>query len=230
MEMVGFLLFSQICKVCAEVLFWRVGESQSVELSCPITAQSPDLHLYHCSGHSQSTLLSLRQGTPPTVSPRHRGRLWLDGGLHSARVNATLLHLEPSDTGLYVWEMTENNSSKRLIYEQKIFLLVESAEAMCPCSSLYPTVLYTISAAAGLFLLIVFSLALAKCAKSNHQGPLPPAPIYVEMSRKEQTMSQNIPEKPSHLEEARFPVYANPSYGQAQEHHYASPRLLKMQG
>ena len=112
--------------VCAEVIFWRVAEGQSVELSCPISEQSlSQLHLYLCDTHSQTTLLSLSQGTAPRVNPKHRGRLKLSGGLHSAQVNVTLLHLEPGDTGLYVWEVTESNGSRLSTSDQKVFLLVE---------------------------------------------------------------------------------------------------------
>ncbi|XP_072299548.1 uncharacterized protein [Eucyclogobius newberryi] len=231
MALFGIIFFSQICKEHAEVVFWRVSESQSVELSCPITEQSTlsHLHLYHRGTHTQSTLLSLSQGGLPRVSPKHRARLWLNGGLQSEQVNVTLKSLETGDTGLYVWETTQNNSSQRFIYEQKIFLLVESTETMCPCVSLYPPVLFTVSAAAGLILLIICVLGIAHCVKSNqHRTLQPSAPIYVEMSRKEQTVSQNIPERPSHLEEAQFPVYANPNNRQPQDNYYASPRQLKM--
>ncbi|KAJ0001467.1 hypothetical protein NQD34_006487 [Periophthalmus magnuspinnatus] len=233
MALFGVLFFSQICKVFAEVAFWRVSESQSVELSCPITEHSTQLHLYHRGTHSQSTLLSLSRGDPARVSPKHRGRLWLNGGLHgglhSAQVNVTLLHLESGDTGLYLWEMTEDNSSKHFIYDQKIFLLVESTEKLCPCSSVHPPVLFTISAATVLILLIICGLGIAHCVKSNqHHTFQPSAPIYVEMSRKKQTVSQNIAERTTHLEEVRLPVYANPKYRQPQDNYYACPRQLKI--
>ncbi|XP_055079919.1 uncharacterized protein LOC117375394 isoform X2 [Periophthalmus magnuspinnatus] len=214
MALFGVLFFSQICKVFAEVAFWRVSESQSVELSCPITEHSTQLHLYHRGTHSQSTLLSLSRGDPARVSPKHRGRLWLNGGLHgglhSAQVNVTLLHLESGDTGLYLWEMTEDNSSKHFIYDQKIFLLVESTATV-------------------LILLIICGLGIAHCVKSNqHHTFQPSAPIYVEMSRKKQTVSQNIAERTTHLEEVRLPVYANPKYRQPQDNYYACPRQLKI--
>lgn len=47
------------------------------------------------------------------------------------------------------------------------------------------------------------------------------------MTRKHQTtgVAQNIPESPSHLEEANFPVYANQNFRQPQDY-YASPRQL----
>ncbi|KAK7940274.1 hypothetical protein WMY93_003600 [Mugilogobius chulae] len=206
-------------EICAELVFWQVSESQSVELLCPIPEQSSlsHLHLYHRDIQSQSTLLSLSWGDSPRVSPKHR-------------VNVTLENLESGDTGLYMWEMTENNSSERSVCEQKIFLWVESSEKQCTCSSLYPRLLFTICAAAGLILFIICGLGLAQCVKSNqHRTPRPSAPIYVEMSRKEQTLSQNISERASHLEEAPFPVYANPNYRQLQDNYYACPRQLKME-
>ncbi|KAJ0057998.1 hypothetical protein NL108_007209 [Boleophthalmus pectinirostris] len=234
MVLFGILVFTQISKVCAEVVFLHVSESQSVELSCPITEQSTHLHLYHHNTHSQSTLLSLSRGEHPRVSPKHRGRVDLYGGLYSAQVNVTLLDLESDDTGLYLWEITEDNSSKHFIDDQKIFLLVESEEKLCPCSSVYPLVLFTISAATVLILLIICGLGIAHfvkpidCPPNQHHRLRGPSSVYMEMSRKPQTVSENISDQISHLEEVSFPVYANPNYRQPQENYYACPRQLKM--
>ncbi|XP_055008298.1 uncharacterized protein LOC129408569 isoform X2 [Boleophthalmus pectinirostris] len=215
MVLFGILVFTQISKVCAEVVFLHVSESQSVELSCPITEQSTHLHLYHHNTHSQSTLLSLSRGEHPRVSPKHRGRVDLYGGLYSAQVNVTLLDLESDDTGLYLWEITEDNSSKHFIDDQKIFLLVESEATV-------------------LILLIICGLGIAHfvkpidCPPNQHHRLRGPSSVYMEMSRKPQTVSENISDQISHLEEVSFPVYANPNYRQPQENYYACPRQLKM--
>lgn len=197
-----------------------------MELSCPITDQSlSHLHLYLHNTQTQMTLLSLSRGIDPRVNPKHRGRLKLSGGLHSGQVSVTLLHLETGDTGLYVWEGTENNGSEHITSDQRLFLLVDS-EKLCLCSSVYPPLLFTLSGAAGLILISVSWIGIAHFVKSKQYKHRPSAPVYVEMSRKEQTVAKDIPETPSHLEEAQFPVYANPNYKLPQDNYYACPRQV----
>lgn len=232
MALLYILFFIQVHKVSAEFVLWRLGESQSVHLSCQLLEHKnrSGLHLYHLSTPRQTTLLSLDRGGTPRINPKHRGRLLVSGGLDSVQVNVTLLHLEQSDTGLYVWEISliEKNASEHIASAQKFFLLVEKTEKLCQCSFVYPPLLFTISAAAGLILVITCWLAIDHCVKlKKHDKLRLSAPIYVEMTRKHQTtgVAQNIPESPSHLEEANFPVYANQNFRQPQDY-YASPRQL----
>ncbi|XP_044037917.1 uncharacterized protein LOC122869220 isoform X2 [Siniperca chuatsi] len=211
------LIFIQLFEAYAELIFRQVTESQSLELSCSPQQQHGSLtglHLFHLSSQSQTTLLSMSEGSELRVDPEHKGRLQLCGGLDSLQVNVTISHLQRSDTGLYMWQLSyrENSSDQILLSTQKVFLLVEGT-------------------AAGLFLLILSWLAIAKCVKArHHHRPQPPTPIYEEMTRKQQStgIPQNNLEAPSHLEEVNFPVYANPNIRQPQDNYYACPRQLAL--
>ncbi|MEQ2182146.1 hypothetical protein GOODEAATRI_019218, partial [Goodea atripinnis] len=109
----------------------RLTEDQSLVLSC-IPQQEHGhlvgLHLYHRGHQSQTTLLSVAEGTAVRVDPERRPRLHLSGGLNSPRINVSISHLHLSDTGLYMWELSyrqKNNSDQIILGAQKYILLVE---------------------------------------------------------------------------------------------------------
>ncbi|XP_071768458.1 uncharacterized protein LOC139921945 [Centroberyx gerrardi] len=229
------LVFIQLIVAHAEVVFIRRTESQSLELSC--SAQQAGgtltgLHLYHRGTHSQLTLLSVAEGGELRVDLQHRGRLEVSGGLGSQRVNLTVSHLQYADTGLYVWELTyraDNSTHHSVLADRQVFLLVEGAGRPCRCSPTYRPLLCAIFTAMGLLLLILSWLGIDICVKTKHRHtPQPPVPIYEEMDRKQQSTGtpQNNHEAPSHLEEANFPVYANPNIRQTQDNYYACPRQI----
>ncbi|XP_029913745.1 uncharacterized protein LOC115363629 [Myripristis murdjan] len=229
------LLCIQLIVACAEVIFVQRTESQSVRLSCSPErpgASLTSLHLYHSSTRGQTTLLSMAEGAGLRVVLERRGRLHVSGGLDSPQIGVTVSQLRHTDTGVYRWELTyrERNSSDRVeVSNQQVFLLVEGTGRQCQCSPRYTPLLYAIFTAVGLLLLILCCLRILICMKARHRHkPQPPAPIYEEMSRKQQTtgISQNSREAPSHLQEADFPVYANPNIRQTQENYYACPRQL----
>nr|XP_046270069.1 uncharacterized protein LOC124072603 [Scatophagus argus] len=234
-SLVCVFIFIQLFEACAELIFRQLTESQTLELSCSPQQRHGSLtglHLYHRSAHSQTTLLSMAKDGDPRVDPERRGRLQLCGGLDSLQVNVSISHLEPSDTGLYMWELSyrKGNSSDQVVLgAQKVFLLVEGTGRSCQCSLSYPPLLLTIFTAAGLLLLTLSWLAVERCVRArHHHRPQPTAPIYEEMTRKQQSAAvpQNNLESPSHLEEVSFPVYANPHIRQPQDNYYACPRQL----
>ncbi|XP_074513005.1 uncharacterized protein LOC141781277 [Sebastes fasciatus] len=229
------LIFIQLFEASAELIFRQLTESQSLELSCSPQRRHSSLmglHLYHRSAHSQTTLLSMAEGDEPRVDSEHRGRLQLYGGLGSLQVNVTISHLQLSDAGLYMWELRyrkENSSDRTILSAQKVFLLVEGTGRSCQCSPSYPPLLFSIFTVAAFLLLTLSWLAVEKCVKARrHHRPQPSAPIYEEMTRKQQSagVPQNNPETTSHLEEVNFPVYANPNFRQPQDNYYACPRQL----
>lgn len=229
------LIFIQLFKVRAELILRHLSESQSLQLSC-----SPHhnhglltgLHLYRRSSSSQTTLLTLSEGEELRVDPVLRGRLQVSGGLDSLQVNVSISHLQPVDTGLYLWEQSyrKKNSSVQVVMDtQKIIVFVEGTGISCQCSSSYHPLFLTIFAVVGLLLATLSCLATEKCVKRTprHQ-PQPPAPIYEEMTRKQQSVETPQNNPPSHTEEVSFPVYANPNIRcQPQENYYACPRLLR---
>ncbi|XP_068434482.1 uncharacterized protein [Clinocottus analis] len=237
MSLACVLIFMQLFEAYAELIFRQLAERQSLELSCsPQHEHSAltGLHLYHRGAQSQTTLLSMAKAGGLRVNAEHAGRLRLRGGLDSPQVKVTLSLLQGSDTGLYMWEQSygvENGSDQILLTAPKVFLLVEGAGRPCQCSPSYPPLLLTIFTVAGLLLLTLSWLAVEKCVKIRHRHrPQPPVPIYEEMTRKRQSMEipPNNPEAPSHLEEADFPVYANPNIRQPQDNYYACPRQLAL--
>ncbi|XP_042361371.1 uncharacterized protein LOC121956978 [Plectropomus leopardus] len=230
------VIFTQLFDACAELIFRQLTENQSLELTCSPQQELSSLtglHLYHRNAKSQTTLLSMAKGGKLRVNPEHSGRLQLYGGLDSLRVNVTMSHLRHSDTGLYMWELSyrENSSDQIILSAQKVFLLVEGTGRPCHCSPSYSPLLLTIFTAAGLLLLTLSWLATERCVKvRHHHRPQPPAPIYEEMTRKQQSagIPQNNRETPSHLEEVNFPIYANPNIRQPQDNYYACPTQLAL--
>ncbi|KAK2833557.1 hypothetical protein Q5P01_017446 [Channa striata] len=225
-----FCIFIQLLEACAELTFRHLTENQSLELSCSFQQDLSSLtgmKVYHRSGQSQTTLLSMAEGGGLRVNPEHRGRLQLRGGLDSQQVNVTISHLQHSDTGLYTLELSyrKEENSHLLRTTQSIFLLVEGSGWSCDCSHRYLPLLLTIFTATALLLFTLSWFCIEKCVRSRHR-PQNLVPIYEEMTRKQQSAStpQNNQEAPSHLEEVNFPVYANPGLRPPPENYYACPR------
>ncbi|KAG8007033.1 hypothetical protein GBF38_023154 [Nibea albiflora] len=200
-------------------------ESQSLELSCSPQQEYGSLtglHLYHRSAQSQTTLLSMAVNSLAKVDPQHRGRLRHSAGLDALQFNVTISHLQPSDTGLYMWELSyrENSIDQIITSPQKVFLFVERtgllfkhtptlrpsylysdvnrhlcvcAGRSCQCSPSYGPLILTIFTTGALLLITLIWLAVEKCVKARpHLRPQPPVPIYEEMTRKQQ--STGIPQ------------------------------------
>ncbi|XP_078807683.1 uncharacterized protein LOC105354570 isoform X2 [Oryzias latipes] len=231
-----YFLLVQLSKVTlshpahTELVLQRLMEGESVGLSCIPQRDHGSLvglHLYHRGVQSQTTLLSVAEGGRVKVDPELRARLKLQGNLNSLQINVSISHLRPSDTGVYVWELTygDNSSDWRVHSVRTLLLLVEGAEKACQSSN---TLLLTMAAAAGLFLLTLAWIAAETWVKKHrHPHPKPHSSIYEEMSRK-QRRSGTPPCNPDahpQLEEASAPVYANTDIRQAPDNYYACPRL-----
>ncbi|XP_061568394.1 uncharacterized protein LOC133422422 [Cololabis saira] len=234
----AYVLFIQLFRAQAELILKHLTEGESLDLCwAPVQARGPltGLHLYHRSAHSQTTLLSVSEGGEVRVDPERRPRLQLSGGLGSLTVNVSISGLQRSDGGCYMWELSyrEQDGADHILRSAHIvFLEVEPAGRPCQRSASYQHLLLIISAAAGLLLITLILMALDKCLKTRHR-PTPQlhSPIYEEMSRKQQQSPgspRNNHEAPSQLEEANFPVYANPNIRQLQDNYYACPRQLAL--
>ncbi|XP_028267488.1 uncharacterized protein LOC114439625 [Parambassis ranga] len=226
------LVFIQLLEAYAELRHLTEGQSLGLSCSSQQNRSSPEsLHLYHRDAQNQTTLLSMAEGDEVRVDPAHRGRLQIFGGLNSPTVNVTISRLQHSDSGLYVFELSyrEGNGSDHIISPRRVFLLVDAAGGSCQVS--YTTLLLTIFAAVGLLALTLSWMAAQTCgeARRRHRPP-PHAPIYEEMSRKQQSPErpQNNRKASTQLEEVHFPVYANPQIRQPQDNYYACPRQLAL--
>ncbi|XP_017277398.1 uncharacterized protein LOC108239286 isoform X2 [Kryptolebias marmoratus] len=237
MRPASLLLLIQVFEVCAE--FRLLTEGQSLGLSCsPQQGRGPlrGLHLYHQGPRTQTTLLSVAESGAVRVDPARGARLQLSGGLSSPRVNVSVSSVRPSDSGLYLWELSyreRNGSGQLTLSEHKVLLLVEGTT--CRCSHGYIQLLLIISAAAGLLLLAFSWMIIDNCVRARRAPTLQPhPPIYEEMSRKLQTPGspQNNCEASAPLEEeVNFPVYSNPNILlQPQDNYYACPRQLALRG
>ncbi|XP_034045706.1 uncharacterized protein LOC117527458 [Thalassophryne amazonica] len=234
MSSVCLLIFIKLCEASAQLIFAQRTQTQSLLLSCSLErgpGSLTGLHLYHRRGHAQTTLLSISEHGDLRVDLEHQGRLQLCGGLDSLHVNVTLIHLQPSDAGLYMWEQSyrQNRSDRTRLTEQKLFLMVESSGTSFGFCTRYSSLLLVNFTTAGFLVLILSCLLVDKRVKTGNQDmPQAPVsvPVYEEMARKQQmtTTAQNNHSTPSHPEEAKFPVYANPNIRHQQENYYACPR------
>ncbi|CAG5897692.1 unnamed protein product [Menidia menidia] len=125
------LLFIQFFEACAEVVFEHLKEGQSLALSVvPRHDQNhlTGLHLYHRGAQGQTTLLSLAEGEEARMDSGSRARLQLRGELTAPEINVSISHLQLSDAGLYMWELSygqENSSGQTLLSGRRVYLWVE---------------------------------------------------------------------------------------------------------
>ncbi|XP_029628412.1 uncharacterized protein LOC115206022 [Salmo trutta] len=230
-----FILTLMISTARQEVMYIKGSEGQSVDLSCTPeqTGGAPvSLYLTHrCVRPEREVLFMAKDQSPGTVRVNrlYKDRLKVTGGLNSDLLNVTIAHLQRTDTGLYICEFvyTADPSDRTVSGSLEFFLFVEGTESVCQCSS-YPPLIYAISAAAGLLLLVLIWLCAAECAKLRKRDKTQ-APIYEEMNSgcRGAGSAQNNHPVPTHLEETESPVYANPQARQA-ENHYASPRQITL--
>uniref|UniRef100_A0A8C7K352 Immunoglobulin V-set domain-containing protein n=1 Tax=Oncorhynchus kisutch TaxID=8019 RepID=A0A8C7K352_ONCKI len=156
-----------------EVLYIKGSEGQSVDLSCTPeqTGGAPvSLYLTHrCVRPEREVLFMAKDRSPGTVRVNrlYKDRLKVTGGLNSDLLNVTIAHLQRTDTGLYICEFvyTADPSDRTVSGSLEYFLFVEGTESVCQCSS-YPPLIYTISAAAGLLLLVLICLCAVECVSS----------------------------------------------------------------
>nr|XP_046195615.1 uncharacterized protein LOC124027193 isoform X1 [Oncorhynchus gorbuscha] len=233
-----FILTLMISTARQEVMYIKGSEGQSVDLSCtPEQTGGAPVSLYltrRCVRPEREVLFMAKDRSPGTVRVNrlYKDRLKVTGGLNSDLLNVTIAHLQRTDTGLYLCEFvyTADPSDRTGSGSLEYFLFVEGTESVCQCSS-YPPLIYTISAAAGLLLLVLICLCAVECAKlrKRHKTQAP-IPIYEEMNSgcRGAGSAQNNHPVPTHLEETESPVYANPQARQAQENHYASPRQITL--
>ncbi|RVE69416.1 hypothetical protein OJAV_G00077760 [Oryzias javanicus] len=224
-----YFLFIQLFEARSELQLKHLMEGESVGLSCipqKDRGSLVGLQLYHHGVQSQTTLLSVTESGRVKVDPELRPRLKLHGTLNSLQINVSISLLQPSDTGVYVWELSYgSNSSDWRDHSVRTMLLVEGAGKLCQS---YHTLLLTMAAAAGFLLLTLAWIAAEIWVKKyRHSHPKPHSSIYEEMSAKQQSSGtpQNNQEAHPQLEEASTPVYANTNIRQLQDNYYACPRL-----
>ncbi|KAL0993090.1 hypothetical protein UPYG_G00103080 [Umbra pygmaea] len=221
-----FILTLMMNTVQQEVLFVKRKQGQSVDISCtPKQNKGAPVHLSltHKLVHPKKQVLFMANDESPNMvkfNQLYEGRLTIMDRLNSGWFNVTINHLNPTDSGMYVCEFvsTADPTEQTVYISLELFLLVEGTDCVCQSSS-YPAVLYAMSAAVGVLLLILW-LSLTNCAKQKKQTQTTTA-IYEEMKSgaKVDGRLKNSHPVSTHMEmeETESPVYVN-----SQENDYAS--------
>ncbi|KAG5853799.1 cd7 antigen-like [Anguilla anguilla] len=217
-----------------ETLYLKKLEGESALFVCASeeTGSHP-IGLYlkrECTGPEREVMFFSESG--PEGKPEDKERIQVLGDLSTIPVNVTISQLERRDSGLYFCEFVyAGESEDRVIRgKEEFFLFVDTVKIheglQCGCQN-YPPLLYAISAAVGLLLLILLGLAASHCGKQcKRSKPQKPAPIYEEMNAR-QPANGKAPRRhldPAYPEEADASVYINPQIKHRQENHYVNPR------
>uniref|UniRef100_A0AAY5L9Z8 Immunoglobulin V-set domain-containing protein n=1 Tax=Esox lucius TaxID=8010 RepID=A0AAY5L9Z8_ESOLU len=166
----------------------------------------------------------------PAPVPDFSQRLNVTGDPSTERVNVTISQLKGTDTDLYyclfVYPKT-NAPDENIPGKDEFFLYVDDADVSCSCSGYVP-LLYALSAAVGLLLILLLALAVAHYGKIGHDRVKPQSSIYEEMvggrppNRNRKTPPSYL-RPPHHLEEMNAPDYDHPPPRSRHENLYERP-------
>lgn len=179
--------------------------------------QTPVEVLYHSKHHHGSS--------PPSSSsslfPVERVHLSSAPGPKGITYELTLQQLQPEDSALYSCQLLLRNGpdTSTSLGRQAFFVSVQGGQ--CGCSN-YSTLLYALSSAVAILLLLLLGFVVVYKGKAHRSVKShPQAPIYEEM-----TGLQHVSQKlaPHHLEEMESSEYRNcPVKKSCPENHYEIP-------
>ncbi|CAJ1053593.1 cd7 antigen-like [Xyrichtys novacula] len=164
-------------------------------------------HSKHQPGNNPSTSFSSSSWLPEK-------RVQLSSTLHPEGItyNLTLLQLQPEDSALYSCVLLQRGSpDKSTHFGRKVFYVSVQGGSLlsdqCGCSG-YSTLLYALSAAVAILLLLLFIKCVLSCkGKTNRRDKShPQIPIYEEMTG---VKSESRKLAPHHLEEMDSSEYKN---------------------
>ncbi|KAJ8264075.1 hypothetical protein GJAV_G00144810 [Gymnothorax javanicus] len=215
------------------VVYLKALEGESVLFTCGSEETSTlpkGLYLKRkCVGPESEVMFFSEFGVK--AGSHEDGRIQVHGNLSANLVNITLSELQHRDSGLYYCEFVDAGSPTfRFIQgKEEFFLFVETRknqkDLQCSCPD-YPPVLYAISAAVGLLLLIILGLVASHCGKPcGRNKPHTLVPIYEEMIGRQPSNGKgpHCHLDSSGQEEGDTAVYTNPPMKRRQENHYANP-------
>ncbi|TNN71021.1 hypothetical protein EYF80_018837 [Liparis tanakae] len=172
--------------------------------------------LYHSKRHHGPPSSSSSSVSPFPVERVHLSSAPGPGGL---TYNLTLLQLQPDDSALYSCQLLlrgEPDASGGL-GRRALFVSVQGGQ--CGCSD-YSTLLYALSSAVALLILLLAFLAIYKVKARRGVKSHPQAPIYEEMTAA-RPASRKL--QPRHLEETDSSEYTNCHLKKScPENHYES--------
>uniref|UniRef100_A0A8D0DHM0 Ig-like domain-containing protein n=1 Tax=Sander lucioperca TaxID=283035 RepID=A0A8D0DHM0_SANLU len=214
------LFITQTGFVCSDIQFLERNEGESVVLPCVVDQRNPSPFGVYLKRNWLKTSEVLFMHTGNDVSADNRISVSGDPSSHS--LNVTISQLSASDTDRYYCEFVANNplgEDDRKQGKTEFFLLVNSG-GQCGCSN-YSTLLYALSSAVAILLLILGFVVIYKGKAHRSVKSHPQAPIYEEMTGL-QPVSRKL--APRHLEETESSEYRNCSVKKSYtENHYESP-------
>uniref|UniRef100_A0A3B3RQ50 Cd7 antigen-like n=1 Tax=Paramormyrops kingsleyae TaxID=1676925 RepID=A0A3B3RQ50_9TELE len=175
----------------------------------------------------ETEVLFILEGEKPVPSPSFMGRTEIHGDMSTHQINVTVSSLSHNDSGLYACEFIIGMELKEIHVKGRTdYLLFLEADSPCSCAG-YSFLLYIISGATALFLLLTFGLGAALCSKACRPSKVPkPLPIYEDMTAarppKDGSFHHHL--DPLHLEEVDTVIYDKPYEKLSQENHYVAPR------
>ncbi|KAG9343893.1 hypothetical protein JZ751_013280 [Albula glossodonta] len=166
------------------LVYFNKLEMKSVKIFCAADARvnsSPTgLYLKRRYPLPEADVLFLNTDGQVEEHCAYSGRLRVHGQLGEHRVKLSITQPRKTDSGLYFCEFIYK--SDRPYQSEDFLLLIEEGGGSCICTS-YSILLYTLSAAVGLLLLVIAGLGAAhygeicKCRKTST-----PESIYEEMT------------------------------------------------
>ncbi|XP_041076775.1 uncharacterized protein LOC121295792 [Polyodon spathula] len=171
-----------------EPIYLEKHEGQSVVLSC-VTDHSEDriegFYLRRKWRAAMEVLFHSVEGSSKANS-LYKDRFHIQGDLNTQWLNITLLNLQHNDTDLYICEFLYDMGSYEITKTKAYFIFVDDkgAREYCRCREIsqscsdYSTLLFAISGAVVLFLILI---TLLLCVKFTQRccRPQPPAPMPI---------------------------------------------------
>ncbi|KAK1163661.1 hypothetical protein AOXY_G15508 [Acipenser oxyrinchus oxyrinchus] len=198
-----------------EPVYLEKHEGQSAVLSC-VTDYSKDLiagfYLRRKWRAALEVLFYSVEGSSE-ASSLYKDRFHIQGDLKKQWLNITILNLRHNDTDLYSCEFLYDMGSYEKTKTKTYFIFVDdnctreqcsSTEISQPCAD-YSTLLFAISGAVALFLILITLMLCVKFAqRCCHPQPPAPVPIYEVMTGLPQGGTVD------HFEGMEIPQYASP--------------------
>ncbi|XP_034784449.1 uncharacterized protein LOC117974103 [Acipenser ruthenus] len=171
-----------------EPVYLEKHEGQSAVLSCFTDHSEGHIAGFYLKRKWRTALEVLFQSVEGSsgASSLYKDRFHIQGDLNTHWLNITILNLRHNDTDLYSCEFLYDMGSHKTTKTKTYFIFVDdngtreqcsSTEISQPCSD-YSTLLFAISGAVALFLILITLMLCVKFAQRCCR-PQPPAPVPI---------------------------------------------------
>ncbi|KAJ8001947.1 hypothetical protein DPEC_G00174700 [Dallia pectoralis] len=162
----------------------------------------------------------------PSAFPKERVLLQVtvQGGL---AYNISLTQMQPDESAFYSCELLVPGMTESHTRLGRHVYFVSVQDVSCSCSG-YGPLLYALSAAVGLLLVILLALGVAHCGKIGSNRVKPQPSVYEEMvgvcpQNRNRKVAPSYLRPPLHLEEMNASAYDHPPDRSRQENVYEKP-------